>query len=80
MSETQGGFGRFWSSLKRFFSFKFLFQSKKIDQRAEEIFTTSPEGIKAGYDLTKEQWSEQYRELRDAIANLIELQEKRQII
>lgn len=79
MSEAQGGFSRFWHAIKRLITFKFLYQSKKIDERAEAMFTKSPDGIKAGYDLTKEKWVTQYRELRDAIANLIELQEQRQV-
>lgn len=79
MSETQGGLSRFFGALKRFFTFKFLYQSKRVDEHADAIFTKSPEGIKAGFDLTKEQWVQQYRELRDAIANIMELQEQRQI-
>jgi len=79
MSQTQGGFSRLWQAVKRLVTFKFLYESKRVDQKAEEIFTKSPEGIKAGFDLTKEKWVSQYRELRDAIANILELQEQRQI-
>ncbi|MFC1853270.1 hypothetical protein ACFL27_23985 [candidate division CSSED10-310 bacterium] len=76
---AQGGFSRFWQAIKRLITFKFLYESKRIDEKAEAIFTKSPDGIKAGYDLTKEKWVTQYRDLRDAIANLLELQEQRQI-
>lgn len=79
MTQTQGGFSRFWQAIKRLITFKFLYESKRIDERAEAMFTRSADGIKAGFDLTKEQWVQQYRDLRDAIANLIELQEQRQI-
>lgn len=50
--------------------------SSKID-RGTDALTTTPDGIKAAYSTTRGEWKKQYRELRDAVSQLITIMEQK---
>ncbi len=50
--------------------------SSKVDEGTDALVTT-PAGIKAAFKTTREQWTKQYKEVRDAVAQLLYVMEQK---
>ena len=60
--------GRFFSALAYYVSFRFLRNSERIRRAAERTFTESPEGIRAGFQIHRDQLAKDYRNIEEAVA------------
>jgi phage shock protein A len=60
----------FWTGLKRFLTFYWLRKGLGLARMADEQFTSSAQGISDAYDIQQDRMVAQYRELRDAVAQV----------
>lgn len=60
----------FWTGLKRFLTFYWLRKGLGLARKADEQFTGSAQGISDAYDIQQDRMVAQYRELRDAVAQV----------
>ncbi|HIE26625.1 TPA: hypothetical protein EYP66_05000 [Candidatus Poribacteria bacterium] len=60
----------FWTGLKRFLTFYWLRKGLGLARKADEQFTSSAQGISDAYDIQQDRMVAQYRELRDAVAQV----------
>ncbi len=68
-----------FQALGRFFSFKWLIQAFKVNKSADELFTSSAEGVGMAYDIHQEQLINEYREFMGALTQVeTAIEDKRQ--
>ena len=68
-----------FQALGRFFSFKWLIQAFKVNKAADELFTSSAEGVGMAYDIHQEQLVTEYREFMGALTQVeTAIEDKRQ--
>lgn len=66
-------------ALGRFFSFKWLIQAFKVNKAADELFTSSAEGVGMAYDIHQEQLVKEYEEFMGALTQVeTAIEDKRQ--
>jgi hypothetical protein len=69
----------FWTGLKRLLTFYWLRKGLGLVRKADEQFTGSAQGISDAYDIQHDRMVTQYRELRDAVAQVeMVIEQKRQ--
>jgi hypothetical protein len=62
--------GRFFAALRYFFTLSFLRRSEDIRRAAEEQFTGSPAGIRAGFAVHRDKLADDYRETEAAVSQV----------
>jgi phage shock protein A len=65
----------FFDSLGRFFSSVFGLAEGKTQRMTDKIVTSSADAIRSQFRKTKEDWSKDYQEMREAVAELIRIRE-----
>jgi phage shock protein A len=65
----------FFNSLGRFFSSVFGLAEGKTQRMTDKIVTSSADAIRSQFRKTKEDWSKDYQEMREAVAELIRIRE-----
>ncbi|APJ02856.1 PspA/IM30 family protein [Silvanigrella aquatica] len=65
----------FFDSLGRFFSSVFGLAEGKTQRATDKMVTSSPDAIRSQFRKTKEDWSKDYQEMREAVAELIRIRE-----
>lgn len=65
----------FFDSIGRFFSSVFGLAEGKTQRMTDKIVTSSADAIRSQFRKTKEDWSKDYQEMREAVAELIRIRE-----
>ncbi|WP_161597719.1 PspA/IM30 family protein [Fluviispira multicolorata] len=65
----------FLDSLGRFFSSAFGLAEGKTQRMADKMVTSNADAIRSQFRKTKEDWSKDYQEMREAVAELIRIRE-----
>lgn len=65
----------FFDSLGRFFSSIFGLAQGKTERATDKLVTSSADAIRSQFRKTKEDWSKDYQEMREAVAELIRIRE-----
>lgn len=69
--------GRFFAALLRFFTFGLLRSSEDIRNAANAKFTDSAAGIRAGFQIERDQRAKEMVELEGAVADILTIHEQR---
>ncbi|KAB8040009.1 hypothetical protein GCL60_07020 [Silvanigrella paludirubra] len=65
----------FFNSLGRFFSSVFGLAEGKTQRMTDKMVTSNADAIRSQFRKTKEDWSKDYQEMREAVAELIRIRE-----
>lgn len=65
----------FFNSLGRFFSSVFGLAEGKTQRMTDKIVTSNADTIRSQFRKTKEDWSKDYHEMREAVAELVQIRE-----
>src|SRR5438874_12931657 len=69
--------GRFFDAILRFVTFGFLRRSEDIRRAADAQFTGSPEGIRAAFAIERDARAEDFRNLQESVAGVLNVVEER---